>query len=123
MAISLILERGFTMTFGEKLKQIRKSKGLGVNQLALKSGVSASQISRFENGKRKDPQMDTAKKLAKALDVSVSELIGNGDSQNVKENGPTLVAAHLDDDVSEEDMEDILKYIEFRKNNPLGKKK
>ena len=111
------------MTFGEKLKQIRKSKGLGVNQLALKSGVSASQISRFENGKRKDPQMDTAKKLAKALDVSVSELIGNGDSQNVKENGPTLVAAHLDDDVSEEDMEDILKYIEFRKNNPLGKKK
>lgn len=108
------------MTFGEKLKNFRESKGLGVNQLALKSGVNASQISRFENGKRKDPQMDTVKKLAKALDVSVSELIGNGDT---KETAPTLVAAHLDDDVSEEDMEDILKYIEFRKNNPLRKKK
>lgn len=111
------------MTFGEKLKQIRESKGLGVNQLALKSGVNASQISRFENGKRKDPQMDTVKKLAKALDVSISELSGNGDSKEVKEKAPTLVAAHIDDDVSEEDMEDILNYIEFRKKNPLGKKK
>lgn len=117
------------MTFGEKLKQIRETKRLGVNQLALKSGVSASQISRFENGKRKDPQIDTAKKLAKALDVSVTELIGNGDRQESKEKERTLdydpnllVAAHIDDDVSEQDMEDILRYIEYRKNNPLPKK-
>lgn len=115
MAISLNSERGFTMTFGEKLKQIRESKGFGVNQLALKSGVNASQISRFENGKRKDPQMDTVKKLAKALDVSVSELIGNGDSKEVKEKAPTLVAAHLDDDLTEEQLDEVKNFIDFIK--------
>ena len=55
------------MSFGENLKKFREEKQLGVNQLALKSGVSAAQISRFENGKRKTPHVDTAKKLAKAL--------------------------------------------------------
>lgn len=36
------------MSFGENLKKFREEKQLGVNQLALKSGVSAAQISRFE---------------------------------------------------------------------------
>ena len=46
------------MSFGENLKKFREEKQLGVNQLALKSGVSAAQISRFENGKRKTPHVD-----------------------------------------------------------------
>ena len=33
-------------------------------------------ISRFENGKRKTPHVDTAKKLAKALSVPLPLLIG-----------------------------------------------
>lgn len=110
------------MTFGEKLKQIREAKRLGVNQLALKSGVSASQISRFENGKRKDPQIDTAKKLAKALDVSVTDLIGNGDRQETKEKDPTLVAAHLDDSLTDEQMDEVQKFIEFIKQRDHGGK-
>ena len=60
------------MEFGEKLKELRTSRGLGVNQLALKSGVSASQISRFEKGERKDPTLETLKKLSVALGVSIS---------------------------------------------------
>jgi transcriptional regulator with XRE-family HTH domain len=60
------------MEFGEKLKALRTSKGFGVNQLALKSGVSASQISRFEKGERKDPTLETLKKLSIALGVSIS---------------------------------------------------
>ncbi|EAE0774333.1 XRE family transcriptional regulator, partial [Listeria monocytogenes] len=30
---------------------------------------------------------------------------------------------HIDEDATEEDLEDILRYIEYRKNNPLKKKK
>lgn len=60
------------MSFGEKLKTLRLSKSYGVNQLALKSGVSASQISRFENEERKDPTFETVKKLSNALGVSTS---------------------------------------------------
>ncbi len=65
------------MIFGQRLKEKRLEKKLGVNQLALKSGVSSAQISRFENGKRKSPSIETAEKLAKALDVSLNYLVGN----------------------------------------------
>lgn len=63
------------MNFGQALKEMRQAKHLGVNQLALKSGVSASQISRFENGASKNPTTDTIKKLAKALNDDDQELM------------------------------------------------
>ena len=63
------------MEFGQYLKELRKSKKIGVNQLALKSGVSASQISRIESGKRKEPKIETIEKLSLALDVSMDEML------------------------------------------------
>ncbi|UQS86174.1 helix-turn-helix domain-containing protein (plasmid) [Nicoliella spurrieriana] len=61
------------MEFGEKLKQLRKDNGYGVNQLAIQSGVSASQISRIENNKRK-PKIDTLRKLAKGLRIPEGDM-------------------------------------------------
>lgn len=61
--------------FGEYLSNLRKQKHLGVNQLAQYSGVSSSQISRIESGKRGVPKPDTISKLAKALKVPFSELM------------------------------------------------
>ena len=102
------------MDFGSRLKELRLAKKYGVNQLALKSGVSSAQISRYENGKRK-----TVKKLADALDVSVSELIGkcsDSESNERFSQKQLTVAAHIDEDTSEEDMKDILNFIDFIKN-------
>lgn len=62
------------MSFGSELKKIRLSRQLGVNQLALNSGVSASQISRFENGKKSNPKPSTLSKLAKGLKVPEKQL-------------------------------------------------
>ncbi|MCC6117107.1 helix-turn-helix domain-containing protein [Lactiplantibacillus plantarum] len=62
------------MSFGSDLKQLRQSKNIGVNELALHSGVSASQISRFENGKKSNPKSSTLQKLAKGLGVPEAEL-------------------------------------------------
>ncbi|TYO95157.1 repressor LexA [Desulfallas thermosapovorans DSM 6562] len=53
--------------FGETLRELRESKGFTVNQLAIKSGVSAAHISRLENERRSVPKPKTIKKLAKAL--------------------------------------------------------
>ena len=82
------------MSFGENLKKFREEKQLGVNQLALKSGVSAAQISRFENGKRKTPHVDTAKKLAKALSVPLPLLIGESVSYDEWDYGHILLDIH-----------------------------
>lgn len=54
------------------LHSIRKKKKWTQKQLSLLSGVEQAQISRIENRQDK-PQKNTLKKLARALDVSVSE--------------------------------------------------
>lgn len=97
------------MDFGKKLKDLRESKGLGVNQLAVKSGVSASNISRFENGQRKGPTLETVKKLSKALGVSISYF--EDDTLKPAE----IIAAHIDENIIEEQIEEIIDYIEFIK--------
>lgn len=70
------------MTFSERLKKIREQKGLTQEQLAQRSGLSRRMIQKYESGVAR-PRFDASEKIASALEISVSELLG--------ENG-TLVA-------------------------------
>ena len=63
------------MSFGEKLRRLRESRSLSVNQLALYSGISAAQISRIETNKRGIPKPETIKKIASALKYSYEDLL------------------------------------------------
>lgn len=65
---------------GEKLKQLRKSKGMNQEELARLSGVSRNSIVNWETGKRM-PRADDITRLAMILGVSESELI-EGNLQN-----------------------------------------
>jgi repressor LexA len=56
----------------EKLEFYRKQLGLTQRELGIKSGVSYTSISDYENGKS-FPRRKTLEKLAKALGVDVSE--------------------------------------------------
>lgn len=61
--------------FGEYIRNLRKKKDITINQLSLYSGISASQLSRIESGKRGVPKPPTIEKLAHALKVEYSELM------------------------------------------------
>ncbi|MGE7114341.1 helix-turn-helix domain-containing protein [Lysinibacillus sp. NPDC047702] len=61
--------------FGEYLKSIRAKKSLTINQLSLYSGISSSQLSRIETGKRGVPKPPTIEKLAHALKIDYNELM------------------------------------------------
>ena len=57
------------------LRAIRQRKGLTLQALAKKAGsMSYTFLSNVETGKA-DPSLSTLRRLAKALDVSVSELV------------------------------------------------
>lgn len=62
------------MTFSERLKSLREERGLTQVQLSNLSGISSRMIQKYESGSR--PQVDSAQKLAEALKISVSELLG-----------------------------------------------
>jgi transcriptional regulator with XRE-family HTH domain len=59
--------------FGDYLKGLRQSKGLGVRELARRAELDAGGITRIEQGKI-SPTLDTLKALATALEVPSSDL-------------------------------------------------
>jgi XRE family transcriptional regulator, aerobic/anaerobic benzoate catabolism transcriptional regulator len=60
---------------GKVLKRFRHRKGLSQLGLAKRARVSQGYISEMEAGQRKNPGIETLKKLARALDVPVTELL------------------------------------------------
>lgn len=57
------------------LKNIRNEKGFSQQELADKSGVSRVTISRLETGELEETNAGTLLKLAKVLNVSISDLV------------------------------------------------
>lgn len=60
---------------GEIIFALRNNKKLNQRQLAEKCGVTQQFIQMVESGKR-TPSLNTAKKLAEALGVTIDDLIG-----------------------------------------------
>lgn len=58
----------------EKIRSIRKEKGMSQEELAFKAGLNRAYVGYIERGERK-PTVDTLAKLAKSLKVKLSELI------------------------------------------------
>lgn len=63
------------MNLSENIKKYRKEKGMTQEELANKCGLSKNGLWNYENNKR-EPNIDTLNKIAVALDVSVSDLLG-----------------------------------------------
>lgn len=59
---------------GKNLKRIRTAKGISQGEISRKLSVDKSFVSNIENGKT-NPTLATIAKIAKAIGVSVGELM------------------------------------------------
>ena len=73
------------MSFSKRLIQVRKKRGLTQNALAELTGLNVSQIYRWESGTSR-PILEGVIKLAKALHVSIDELVFEEDERAPKGN-------------------------------------
>lgn len=95
--------------FNENLKEARLKSGILQKDLAENIGVAKSTYSLYESGKR-EPNVDTIKKIASSLNVSADTLLGI-------DNEPTTLAAHFEgDEYTESEMEEIRNFAAFVKN-------
>ncbi|WP_245967100.1 helix-turn-helix transcriptional regulator [Sphaerisporangium album] len=62
------------LAFGQRLRHLRKQRGLTLSELGDRVGRAPSQLSLLENGKR-EPKLSLLKSLATALSVPVEELL------------------------------------------------
>ncbi len=61
------------MTSMEKIKKLRIAKGLTIYKLSKETGITQNHISDLECGRR-NPSLDTLKRLIVPLGISLSEL-------------------------------------------------
>ena len=68
------------MTYGSRVAAIRKEKQLSQIELGKRAGISGDIVGKYERDEMK-PSIETATKLAVALEVSLDYLVGIGEMQ------------------------------------------
>jgi transcriptional regulator with XRE-family HTH domain len=71
-------------TLGESIRLVRERRGLSVSQLAARAGMGQPAVSLIENGNRPNPGADTLIRIARALRVSLDELVGNEPTKSLQ---------------------------------------
>ncbi|CUK34165.1 helix-turn-helix transcriptional regulator [Listeria monocytogenes] len=95
------------MTIGKRISELRNKRGISQIQLAKDLNVSTSTIGMWETDKRaiKD---ELIIQLADYFNVTTDYLLGREKFDN-----SDLLAAHIDNDLTEEERIEIEKYLKF----------
>lgn len=72
---STIVEAAYSRNVGARVRELRNRQGLTLEALADASGVSRAMLSKIERGE-KNPTLVVAAKIAQALRVGVTDLMG-----------------------------------------------
>jgi transcriptional regulator with XRE-family HTH domain len=70
------------MAIGQNLKRLRASLGMSQMGLAVGAGLSLSVVTQIEQGLNRDPRGSTLQGLARALGVTVDELLQETGEEN-----------------------------------------
>lgn len=95
-----------------KIKELAARKKMSLAELERQAGLSSGSITKWG---KSSPSLDKLEKVANILNVSLDYLADREQIEPVEDHKVQTIAAHIDDDVTEEQMEDILNYIEFIK--------
>ena len=105
--------------FSERLISLREARGWSKTYVANHLGLKNMQTyANYEYGRR-EPDLETTTKLAKLFNVSTDYLLGRDPKENdlkTADKNVQLIAAHIDDGTTPEEMNDILTYIDFIKS-------
>lgn len=71
-----------------RIKELRKNKGVTVKELSEIIGISQSMLSNYENGNSEPRDKETWKKLADYFDVSIPYLMGFENRISIETNNP-----------------------------------
>src|SRR5688572_13244279 len=105
------------MSLAAKLKDLRIKKGKSLQQLADDVKSSKAHIWDLETGRSKNPSMELLTNLAKALGVSIADLVG--ENPQAEGEDPQVVAMYRElKDLTPDDRKVIQSVIDgFKRKN------
>ncbi len=104
------------MTFGDKLRKLRRDKKLSQVELAERVGMNANHLSRLERGVVL-PSAEILRRLAQVLEASIDYLLSEDDSDvplaEVRvENKAVAERVRLIEELDSEDQEAVFRVID-----------
>lgn len=104
---------------GNRIQQLRKSKGLSLSELAERAGIAKSYLSNVERNIQSNPSIQFLEKVSEVLKVPVESLISEpqaGEDQ-LDQQWLNLVAEAMNSGISKDEFRDFLAYQKWKKEN------
>lgn len=95
-----------------RVKTLADERGENIKTVATKLGFSEN---AFYKWKTQSPKSDTIEKVADYFNVSTDYLLGRTDNKYIHTDIETIAAHHVDEDWTEEELEEIERFKEFVK--------
>ncbi|MDG5817127.1 helix-turn-helix transcriptional regulator [Chitinispirillales bacterium ANBcel5] len=101
---------------GQRLFDARKVRGITQQELANKLGITKRMVANYE-GNSEGPSVERLEDIAKALNVTVSYLLGESTLKTVKEDISPNIRKHIEvlKELPQKDQKKVLEYAELLK--------
>ncbi|WP_066314128.1 XRE family transcriptional regulator [Bacillus sp. FJAT-29814] len=107
---------------GDRIKKLRKQKGISLTELADRADISKSYLSNIERNLNQNPSIHFLMKLAKPLDVSIEYLLTGAEVEKtidaekttLDEEWQTILETAIKDGINKEDFREYINYIKFK---------
>lgn len=63
--------------YKNRIREYRKQKGMKLEELASKAGISTGYLCHLERGSRANPSIQVMEKIAKVLEKNIAEIFFN----------------------------------------------
>ena len=106
-------------SIGKAIKRVRTESKLSQEEFAKRintrmgTSITKGMVSKWESDNA-EPKISVIRAISATFSTSMDELLGTGEyamNPQIK-----TIAAHIDDDATEDELEDIAKYIDFLKS-------
>lgn len=111
------------MNYSDRIKELRKSKGMEQLQFGSMMGVSGPAVSKWETGKA-EPDISAILKMCELFDVSADYLLGrtdypafewrNAKGETKEDEGMVVEEYHFTMNLTKEDMETIREFLALK---------
>lgn len=112
--------KGVQAMIGERVKMLRKERGLSLTELANQAGVAKSYLSALERDIQTNPSIQFLEKIAKVLNISVDLLIKEQSEINEEEldnEWLEIVEEAMNSGVSKDQFKEFLEFNKWRIKN------
>lgn len=106
---------------GQRVQQLRKSKGLSLSELADRAGVAKSYLSSIERDIQGNPSIQFLEKIATVLEVNINYFLDDN-SENVihddflDQEWLLLIKEAMESGISKEEFKEFLEFNKWRSN-------